>query len=585
MDSIASILPQIASANGATGNAAPEAAESGLFASLLAAQTTPVSPVPAVNPRPQGDTRFAPQSSTSETGSVLASLTTSLSTPSPAASSTTGNPAETAIPAVNMLLAGDGDLAVQVNAEPAGMQAMANAGGVTAAPIQAQTAEKLSATIAAKSGQNEMDIPAINTKSGQNELDIPAINSKMSPDDGKQESGPEAAQQSKSASIEGVRTASQWDNATRIPVFPAPLAETSAPSSPATLVSPTASLTPTLPPSATATQAGDAAQQPPNINDKSVSSLPLAETRPPSPAFAIASLPSTSTVADAASQSSQSMPEPALLNEIQAGVRARRDSAPTDRAADTIAMSGRKSTGNSEAAGKKSIVPEIKSTPSTQPPTVSAPQMQSPQVDRQSDVARLTAMGDRPTPPPITGMTTTEADADSERVDLSTLRATDASRTAERPATAAGTARFTPTNAGSLAAQIAAKFQNGDRKFAIRMDPPELGKIEVKLHVGNDNRVHAILSAERPETLNDMRQYARDLERALEDAGLQLENDGLSFELSQGQENADENQTGQDAFSDLEFAEDVSGPVTAAAVAAELYGFRLTAPSGVNIRL
>ncbi len=94
-----------------------------------------------------------------------------------------------------------------------------------------------------------------------------------------------------------------------------------------------------------------------------------------------------------------------------------------------------------------------------------------------------------------------------------------------------------------------------------------------------------MLSAERPETLNDLRQYARELERALEEAGLQLENDSLSFELSQGEEDQDQTPQGSGRFSRLEFAEDLAGSVTAAAPPQELYGFRLSARSGVDIRL
>jgi flagellar hook-length control protein FliK len=525
MDSIASILPQIASASGATGNAAPDAAESGLFASLLAAQTTPVSPVPAVTPRPQGDTRFAPQSPASETGSVLADLTISSPTPSPAASSTTGHPAEIASPAANMLPSGDGVLAAQVSAEPAGLQATANAGGVTAAPTHAQTAETPSTPIAPTSDQPAADIPTTNTKAS-------AVDANAA-------TGSEAEKSPKPVTAEGI----------------------------------------------------EVAKQPARITGKSVSSAPRAE---PSPLQAAPAVPanmataSMPTVAETAPQAGQAAIQTAVPAAPQAGVQARRDAAPGQRASGVLTASGGKTSGVSPAASSNSLPSDMKSAsspPPPPPPAVTPPQIQPQQGDVQPDAARLTAMGDKPPLPPIADLPSSETDADGDRVDLSTLRAADASRTAERPGTAAGTARFTPATAGSLAAQIAAKFQNGDRKFAIRMDPPELGKIEVKLHVGNDNRVHAILSAERPETLNDMRQYARDLERALEEAGLQLENDGLSFELSQGDENPDENRPGPGGFSNLEFAEDLSGPITAAAAPAELYGFRLTAQSGVNIRL
>lgn len=108
------------------------------------------------------------------------------------------------------------------------------------------------------------------------------------------------------------------------------------------------------------------------------------------------------------------------------------------------------------------------------------------------------------------------------------------------------------------------------------------------MNVSNDNRVQAILSAERPETLQDMRQHMRELERALNEAGLDLDENGLSFELSQG--DGGEADSGHSAFAgtaytELNFAEDASGDITAAAPPVELYGFNLARSGGVDVRL
>ncbi len=226
--------------------------------------------------------------------------------------------------------------------------------------------------------------------------------------------------------------------------------------------------------------------------------------------------------------------------------------------------------------------PQIPQPPATAPtsPTGQSDTLMDPARFMQADTGRLA-----PLPQAVADPALSDAPVDQDSVDLSSLRAAETSRTAERPGTAAGTARFTPATAGTLAAQIAAKFQNGERRFEIRMDPPELGRVEVRLQVGNDNRVQALLSAERPETLNDMRQYARELERALEEAGLQLDSDGLSFELTQDQDEAGDSDGKLPGFHQVEFAEDEAGPVMAAAPPAELYGFRLNARSGVDIRL
>lgn len=146
-----------------------------------------------------------------------------------------------------------------------------------------------------------------------------------------------------------------------------------------------------------------------------------------------------------------------------------------------------------------------------------------------------------------------------------------------------------PANAApGLAAHIARSFHQGQRQFEIRMDPPELGRVEVKLQVNsNDNRVHAVLSAERPETLADLQRSARELERALADAGLDLSENGLQFELSQGGEDAadtfDPSGDGFAVYSDAAPSGAVADP--AAGALTRLYGFALSGASGIDVRI
>ncbi|WP_420433866.1 flagellar hook-length control protein FliK [Hyphobacterium sp.] len=208
-----------------------------------------------------------------------------------------------------------------------------------------------------------------------------------------------------------------------------------------------------------------------------------------------------------------------------------------------------------------------------------------PQTAMDDAAASKTLPDGRATAPISTDTQSQPADTDADGIELGQARSAETARAAERPGTAAGSARFTPANAGTLAAQIAAKFQNGERRFEIRMDPPELGRVAVRMQVGHDNRVHAVLSADRPETLQDMRQHVRELERALNEAGLELGEDGLSFELSQDREDTPNEHAGGSAFSDLSLVEDRAGDVVAALPASELYGFRLASSGGVDIRL
>jgi len=62
--------------------------------------------------------------------------------------------------------------------------------------------------------------------------------------------------------------------------------------------------------------------------------------------------------------------------------------------------------------------------------------------------------------------------------------------------------------------------------------------LDKSLEVGADNKVTAVVAAENPATLSDLVRSARELERALQDAGLELDAGGLSFDLAERGENA-----------------------------------------------
>jgi flagellar hook-length control protein FliK len=86
-------------------------------------------------------------------------------------------------------------------------------------------------------------------------------------------------------------------------------------------------------------------------------------------------------------------------------------------------------------------------------------------------------------------------------------------------------------NVIALATAILAKSAAGTKTFDIRMDPPELGRVDVHLSVDRDGKVQALLSAEHPQTLAILQRDSQNLERALKDAGLNLSNNSLNFSL------------------------------------------------------
>jgi flagellar hook-length control protein FliK len=83
----------------------------------------------------------------------------------------------------------------------------------------------------------------------------------------------------------------------------------------------------------------------------------------------------------------------------------------------------------------------------------------------------------------------------------------------------------------SLGTTIAANFSNGVKHFDIRMDPPELGRVDVHLSVDDSGKAQASLVVDKPQTLELLQRDASNLTRSLNDAGVSLSNNGLNFSL------------------------------------------------------
>lgn len=86
----------------------------------------------------------------------------------------------------------------------------------------------------------------------------------------------------------------------------------------------------------------------------------------------------------------------------------------------------------------------------------------------------------------------------------------------------------------TLAVHIARKFEGGENRFEIRLDPIELGKLDISMSVDHDGRVQAVVRAERPETLDMLQRDARLLENQLRQSGLNVDSNSLSFSLGNG---------------------------------------------------
>jgi flagellar hook-length control protein FliK len=97
-----------------------------------------------------------------------------------------------------------------------------------------------------------------------------------------------------------------------------------------------------------------------------------------------------------------------------------------------------------------------------------------------------------------------------------------------------------------IAVQIRDAMQNGNSRLTVALHPAELGRVEVKLDIDKDKNVTATVIVDRPGTLDLLRNDAKALERALQDAGLQTGSGSLSFNLrdSNGQDGGAQNGSG-----------------------------------------
>ncbi len=98
---------------------------------------------------------------------------------------------------------------------------------------------------------------------------------------------------------------------------------------------------------------------------------------------------------------------------------------------------------------------------------------------------------------------------------------------------AAYQAATNPINMGQVAFEMVKQLHQGQSRFTIRIDPPELGRVDVKMHVDAAGNVNARLTVERSETLDMFQRDKGSLEKALTQAGLDSGKTNLEFSLKQ----------------------------------------------------
>lgn len=97
-----------------------------------------------------------------------------------------------------------------------------------------------------------------------------------------------------------------------------------------------------------------------------------------------------------------------------------------------------------------------------------------------------------------------------------------------------------------VAATITKAAKDGQSKtLNLRLDPPDLGRLDIRLEFGKDSKkLKAVMVIEKPETYLMLQRDAQTLERSLQQAGLELDGDSLSFSLA-GEDHDFNDQNGQ----------------------------------------
>lgn len=106
----------------------------------------------------------------------------------------------------------------------------------------------------------------------------------------------------------------------------------------------------------------------------------------------------------------------------------------------------------------------------------------------------------------------------------------------ESAATRAARAHAVPVPE-QVVVRIAKAIADGVDRINVKLSPAELGHIDVRMEIGPDGRFQAVFAADRPQTVELLQRDARELARALQDAGLRADTGSLSFNLrGQGQQ-------------------------------------------------
>jgi len=138
-------------------------------------------------------------------------------------------------------------------------------------------------------------------------------------------------------------------------------------------------------------------------------------------------------------------------------------------------------------------------------------------------------------------------------------------------------------NIPNVAFEIMRQVRAGMQRFEVRLDPPEMGRIDVRMEVDGNN-VTARMVVERAETLDLLQRDARVLERALQQAGLNADRANLQFSLKQDGQGAGQSFEQQGRGNETAGSTDLNSTLDEQARLSETTVYRgTTGPGGLNL--
>jgi flagellar hook-length control protein FliK len=285
-------------------------------------------------------------------------------------------------------------------------------------------------------------------------------------------------------------------------------------------------------------------------DDAIAAAIPATADAKSTPVAAVVTAPAETT-ADAAP--ADTTPAAAALTIAVAEQGIGKAAVKTDAAAPEIKADGKTETKDAKA-DKPQVSTKLDTPPLTteaaadttkqaaNPQTAQQPQAQGlkPAADAQTpDAKPAPAPAHRDTPAPDAAAIAKPADT-TQPLPLLQNAGLAAPQSADQTATSAPAAtapQATALPVQGIAIEIAGRALDGKKSFDIRLDPPELGKIHVRLDVDHKGEVTSIITADRSDTFDMLRRDAQSLERALNDAGVKTSSSGLQFSLrDQGQQ-------------------------------------------------